>query len=162
MLEIVDYIGSDPSRFEALVQLLLAGEYRITQRGAWPLSYCIRAHPELIRKHLSHLVVKLETSDNNALIRNILRFLKDVDIPASESGQVMTVCFDLVQDPAAPAAHRAFALSILGRLAEHYPDIREEIRLCIEDQLPYAKPSFRSTARRVLASFSGGKKSRKK
>jgi hypothetical protein len=34
---IVDYIGADKDRFALLMKLFLQGEYRITQRAAWPL-----------------------------------------------------------------------------------------------------------------------------
>jgi hypothetical protein len=36
---IVHYIGADKDRFALLMKLFLQGEYRITQRAAWPLSY---------------------------------------------------------------------------------------------------------------------------
>jgi len=39
---IVSYIGADKERFAILIQLFFKGEYRITQRAAWPLSYCVR------------------------------------------------------------------------------------------------------------------------
>jgi hypothetical protein len=40
---IVAFIGADKGRFAVLIKLFFAGEYRITQRAAWPLSYCVRA-----------------------------------------------------------------------------------------------------------------------
>lgn len=46
---IVKYIGDDKTRFATLIELFFDGEYRITQRAAWPLSYCVREHPELIQ-----------------------------------------------------------------------------------------------------------------
>ncbi len=50
--KIVNYVGSNPKRFAELVEVYLKGPYRITQRSAWPLSYCIHPHPELIKPHL--------------------------------------------------------------------------------------------------------------
>ena len=47
--KIVKYIGCDRSRFAQLVKVFLSGPYRITQRAAWPLSYCVELHPELVR-----------------------------------------------------------------------------------------------------------------
>jgi hypothetical protein len=52
---IVRYIGSDKQRFTALVRLFFKSEYRITQRAAWPLSNCVRAHPELIQPYFKPL-----------------------------------------------------------------------------------------------------------
>lgn len=33
---IVRYIGADKTRFAVLIELFFKGEYRITQRAAWP------------------------------------------------------------------------------------------------------------------------------
>jgi hypothetical protein len=46
---IVKYVGGNTGRFAGLMDLFFKGEYRITQRSAWPVSYCVRAHPDLIR-----------------------------------------------------------------------------------------------------------------
>ena len=54
--KIIKYVGSSPKRFEELVDAFLNGPYRITQRSAWPLSYCIQYHPTLIKPHLKKIV----------------------------------------------------------------------------------------------------------
>jgi hypothetical protein len=41
--KVVSYIGKSPTRFKELVTLFLEGPYRLTQRAAWPLSYCVEA-----------------------------------------------------------------------------------------------------------------------
>ena len=46
--KIVAYIGSDKKKFAELMKIFFEGEYRVTQRAAWPMSYCVRKHPELI------------------------------------------------------------------------------------------------------------------
>jgi len=56
---IVRYIGKDKDRFAVLMDLFFQGEYRITQRAAWPMSYCVRAHPELIRPYFKPLLDNL-------------------------------------------------------------------------------------------------------
>lgn len=41
---IVEYIGDDTDRFAVLMQIFFAGDYRLTQRVAWPMSYCAETH----------------------------------------------------------------------------------------------------------------------
>ena len=48
--KIVAYIGNNQERFNELAALFLYDEYRVAQRAAWPLSYCVAAHPGLIKK----------------------------------------------------------------------------------------------------------------
>ena len=151
---IVAYIGKDKERFAALVKLFFRGEYRITQRAAWPLSYCVRRHPELIQPYFKPLLDNLERQDIHvAVIRNTLRLLQDVTIPKKFHGRVMSICFDFIQSPDTPIAVKAFSLTVLQHLSVEYPDIRPELRLIIGEQWERATAAFRSRARRVLKSI---------
>ncbi|HEV2478532.1 MAG TPA: hypothetical protein VGS79_02665 [Puia sp.] len=148
---IVGYIGNDKTRFAGLIELFFKGEYRITQRAAWPLSYCVREHPELIQPYFKRLLDNLGRKDiHMAVVRNTVRLLQDVEIPHRYHGRVMSTCFDFIQQPGTPIAVKAFSLTILGRLVADYPDIRSELKLIIEEQWEHATPAFRSRARKVL------------
>ena len=138
------------------MKLFLQGESRITQRAAWPLSYCVRYHPELIGPYFTRLLDNLARQDIHvAVIRNTVRLLQDVNIPKKYHGRVMGVCFDFVQAPETPIAVKAFSLSILGKLSTDYPEIRGELRLIIDDQWEHATPAFRSRARKIRQSMGG-------
>src|ERR1700704_2181243 len=92
---IVKYIGDDAKKFAVLMNLFFKGEYRITQRAAWPMSYCVRAHPELIKPYFKPLLDNLGRKDLHvAVARNTLRLLQDVTIPKKFQGRVMNACFD--------------------------------------------------------------------
>jgi hypothetical protein len=148
---IVHFIGSDKERFAVLMELFLAGEYRITQRAAWPLSYCVRQHPDLIRPYFKLLLNNLARKDvHSAVIRNTVRLLQDVTIPKKYHGQVMSACFDFIQSPETPIAVKAFSLTILEQLSKEYKDILPELKLIIEGQWDQSTPAFRSRAKKVL------------
>jgi len=148
---IVRYIGNDKLRFAVLIELFFQGEYRITQRAAWPLSYCVRAHPGLIQPYFKRLFDNLARKDIHvAVVRNTVRLLQDVDIPKRYHGRVMNTCFEFIQSPETPIAVKAFSLTILSRLAIDYPDIGSELKLIIEEQWEHASPAFRSRAKAAL------------
>jgi hypothetical protein len=149
---IVAYVGADKGRFAELIGLFFKGEYRITQRAAWPLSYCVRAHPELIQPYFKPLLDNLRRTDLPvAVVRNTMRLLQDVTIPKRHQGRVMSTCFDFIQSPETPIAVKAFSLTVLSHLAADYPDIRGELKLIIEEQWEHSTPAFRSRAKKVLA-----------
>lgn len=150
MLHITHYIGSNPKRFAELMTIFTTGPYHLTQRAAWPLSYCVEKYPELLGKHLPTLVQHLKNPAHNAVTRNILRLLQFVDIPEKEAGDIMDICFSLLTKPKEPVANKAFSLTVLANLSEHYPDIRQEILLCIADQMPRASPGFKARAKKVM------------
>jgi len=148
---VVQYIGSSQTRFAELMRLFFSGEYRITQRAAWPLSYCVKTHPEWIQPYFKELLDNLDRTDLHASVaRNTLRLLQFVDIPSSFQGRVMHTAFSLIEAARTPIAIKAFSLTILGRLSAQYPDIQGELTLLIEQQWEQATPAFRSRARKIL------------
>jgi hypothetical protein len=133
------------------MELFFKGEYRITQRSAWPVSYCVRAHPDLIRPYFKRLLDNLDRKDLHvAVTRNTLRLLQEMPIPKKFHGRVMNTCFHFIQSHEAPIAVKAFALTVLEHMGKQYPDILPEIKLIIDDQWEHSAPAFRTRAKRIL------------
>jgi hypothetical protein len=65
----------------------------------------------------------------------------------------MNICFQYLESPSETVAVKAFSLTILGKLAEKYPEIIPEIKLQVEDQLPHQTAAFRQRAKEFLRKF---------
>ena len=151
---IVRYIGEDKSRFAALVRIFLAGPYRLTQRAAWPLSYCVERHPHLVQPYLGGIIRNLSRNDiHDAVKRNTLRLLQFISMPLRWQGPLSKICFEFLSDPREPIAVRVFSMTVLGNISQKQPDLKNELRMLIEEQLPYASAGFRARARKVLESI---------
>jgi len=149
--KIADYVGFNKPRFKQLVEVYLAGPYRITQRAAWPLSLCVERHPELISPHLGRILKHAGRPDvHNAVKRNTVRLLQFIEIPARYLGPVAELCFRYLSDRKETIAVRVFSMTVLSNLVSREPGLREELKLIIEDELPYASPAFRSRGARTL------------
>jgi hypothetical protein len=149
--KIVKYVGGDKERFAELMQLFLKGEYRVTQRAAWPMSICVEKHPALITPYFKQIIPLLQKPGvHGAVVRNIVRLLQYVEIPKRYHGQIMSVCFDFIADVETAAAIKAFSLTILENLSALYPDIRPELKLIIEERWEHETPAFKVRARKIL------------
>jgi hypothetical protein len=149
--KIVRYIGSNKERFAELMKLFFAGEYRVTQRAAWPMSYCVRNHPELVKPYFKKLLDNLSKKEiHGAVVRNTVRLLQDVDIPKKFHGQLMDDCFRFIQSHETEVAIKAFSLTILHNLSKQYPEILPEIKLIIEERWEHETAAFRSRARKIM------------
>jgi len=149
--KIVEWVGNSQERFDELFRLFLTAEYRVTQRAAWPMSYCVIAHPEFIKKNFTKLISNLQKPNlHNAIKRNTMRLLQHVDIPKKLQGQVMDICFNYVASPTEAVAIKAFSLTVLSNLAAIYPEILPEIKLLVEEQLPHQTAAFKSRAKQLL------------
>jgi len=149
--KIVAYIGNDKKKFAWLMKIFLTGENRDVQRAAWPLSYCVQAHPHLVEPYFKELLNMLEKPGvHNAVQRNITRLLQTVTIPKRYQGKVMDTCFGFIESHDTPVAIKAFSLTILEKLSKDYPDILPELKLIIEERWEHETAAFRSRGRKIL------------
>ena len=149
--KIVTYVGNDPKRFAQLVEVFLSGPYRVTQRAAWPLSYCIEKHPELLHPHWKKILAFVgRPGIHDSVKRNTMRMLQFVHIPKAHQGTVANLCFAFLADVKEPVAIRVFAMTVLANLAREVPELKNELIPLIEDQLPYASAGFLSRSGKVL------------
>ena len=156
--KIIKWIGRDQKRFDELFKLFLNDEYHVVQRAAWPLSYCVINHPQLIQKHFSKLVKNLSRQNTgDSVKRNTVRLLQHIAIPKQFHGEIMSICFNYISEPQEKVAIKAFSLSILQNLCRQYPEIRQEIKTIIEDRWDYETPAFHSRARKILKELSSEK-----
>src|SRR5262245_60590642 len=151
--KIVNWVGNSQQRFDELFELFLKSEYRINQRAAWPVSYCAIAHPKFISKHFNRLIKNLQKADvGDSVKRNSVRLLQHVSIPKKFHGELMDLCFRYVSSPDEPVAIKAFSLTILQNLCKEYPEIKNEIKLIIEERWPHETAAFHSRAKKILQS----------
>lgn len=149
--KIVRWVGNNQQRFDELFRLFLTDEYRVVQRAAWPVSYCVDAHPRLIGKHWEDLMKHLKTPNlHNAVKRNSIRLMQDIDLPEKYHGEIMNICFQYLESPGEALAVKVFSMSVIASLAKYYPEIGPELKLIIEDQLPHQSPGFKSRAKQVM------------
>jgi hypothetical protein len=149
---IVAWVDNNQKRFDELFSLFANEEYRVVQRSAWPMSYCVEAHPTFIKKHFGTLLKNIKKPGiPDAVKRNTARLLQFVDIPEKYHGDVMSTCFELVQSMQEKPAVKMFCLVILEKLSNLYPEIKPELILIIETQMPYESKAFKSRGRKILA-----------
>lgn len=155
-LFIADWIGGDAARFRELMQLFLEDEYRVVQRSAWIISLAGQKHPELLAPHLPAMVARMETGGlPSAVKRNVLRVMQEITLPPELHGPVMNACFQYLEDPKEMIAIKAFSMTVLSNLALSYPDIKNEIRVLLEDLLEHdPSPGIRSRAIKVMKAIS--------
>ena len=142
-MKVVEFIGADKTRFAELIKIFFAGEYRLTQRAAWPLNYCAEQQPELIQPYLPKLLDCLNRDDvHDAVKRNIVRLLQFVEIPKKLHAKTYSLCLDLVDDPNEPVAVRVFAMTVAARIAKAEPALMNELQLIVRQYLPHSTAAF--------------------
>lgn len=149
--KIADHVGDNPERFAELMKLLLGPVYRISQRAAWPVSYCIERNPDLIKPYFNVLIKQLENDDAHVAVRrNVARLFQFVEIPKRYQGRLFDACYNLLNDADQPVAVRVFSMTVAAKLARNEPELLDELRLVATKHPSLMTAGFRSRFRRVL------------
>lgn len=149
--KICRYVGNNPGRFNDLIVIYFDGPKVVTQRAAWPVSRCIENHPELIKPHLNKMLdFTQQPGVHDAVKRGTMRCLQFVEVPKKYHGKLVQICFDFVESKSEAVAIKVFAMIVLCKIIKDEPDLKKELRIIIEDQMPYGSGAFRSRGRKVL------------
>jgi hypothetical protein len=100
-----------------------------------------------LRKLISHLK---KPDLRNAVKRNTIRLLQFISVPKPLEGVISQICFDFLQNRKEPIAVRVFSMTVLANLVEKQPGLKSELRIIIEDELPYGSAGFLSRGKKIL------------
>ena len=125
---IVQYIGENRERFAKVVYLVTGKDLILSQRASWVMGIHGEMFPNLILPHLSKLIPLLTKAVHDAVKRNILRVLQYSEIPEKHEAMLLSNCFDLLSSSDAPAAIKAFSITVIVNLAKKYPDLLQELK----------------------------------
>ena len=122
------------------------------QRASWAVGYMAEKQPTLLKPYLERMILNLNNPVHDAIMRNTMRVFRDLPtIPDDLLGLTADVCFRYVTTPSVAVAIRSFAMRILEKICRKVPELKEEVRLTIEDLMQYeTTPAFTSAARDVL------------
>lgn len=152
-LKIAAYIADDKKKFSLLMDIFLGSEYRPAQRAAWVVNFAAQKSPQLIYPYMEAVIDNMENSVHDAVRRNTLRLLQFIEIPNYLLGKAASVCFNLLQKPTEPIAVKVFSMTVLFNICKKEPELAEELKLIVKEQLPYGSTGFRNRAGKVLAAL---------
>ena len=149
-LKIAKFVGNDQERFARIMELYFDDDLRICQRSSWIVGHCAERFPELILPYLKEMIDKLEAAPHNAVRRNTVRILQDIELPEKLLGKVVDICFRLLDDPQEAIAVRVFSMGVLYNACLREPDLKDELRLVIEDHIGFGSAGFKSRGKKIL------------
>ena len=148
--KITAYIGADTERFATLMTIFLHDSYRLNQRAAWVVNFCAEAHPNLFKPYLGQLIGNLRNDVHDAVKRNTIRMFQNYDVPDEYLGELADCCFEFLASNQEPIAIKVFSMTVLANIVEKYPELKNELKLLIEDQLPYGSAGFKNRGKKIL------------
>ncbi len=151
-LRIIAYIGHDASRLEELIDCFFDKEARICQRAAWAVGLMGEKQQTLVEPYLEKILLNLKQPHHDAIRRNTMRLLNSLPtIPDAVLGLAADTAFRFLEDPSVSIAVRAFSIRVLGKICLKEPDLKDELRILLEDIMANEKaPGLLVSSRDVL------------
>lgn len=126
-------------------------DYRLSQRSALTVGDIGRRTPSMVIPYYDKMVQNLDQPRHDAVVRNTLRIFSEApEIPESLEGILYEKCFNYLTTKDSPLAVKVFGMTVLARLANKFPDLKEELVFTIEDLIPHNTVGFRARAKKLL------------
>jgi hypothetical protein len=76
-----------------------------------------------------------------------------MDIPEEYEGMAYDYGMEILLDPHAPIAVKAYSIQILQNIARKFPELKQELIQVVQDRMEFETPAFRSRGKRMLKEF---------
>lgn len=143
-------IGKNPTEFKKIIDIIYKEKAPLPHRASWLLAVINDKHPELLQPYLSKFIDTIEQFQVDGVKRNMMNVLAKHHIPGKLQGKAVDVCFRLLLSPDETVVVKTEAMQTIANITMHYPELKNELKLAIDDQLPRTTAAFHARARHIL------------
>lgn len=157
VMNVVNLIGNDETQFAVLMDMFFDKEYATRMRISWILMHVADAHPELVPPYFEKMILNLRTPKLiDAIKRNTLRVIAELDpqLPEELTGHALDICFDFLISTKEAVATKVHAMQVIYNLCKNEPELLNELKMVIEDQMDYSSAGFKSRGKKLLKAIS--------
>ncbi|WP_343632764.1 hypothetical protein [Fluviicola sp.] len=128
---------------------LLQAEKKVATRFLWMLSGIGIISPEKLHRSLPFLLEKM-SEINPAYLTAFANYWLIAGIPVENEGKAIDLSFEWLLSAETNVTIKSRAAFVLFKLCKKYPEIKNELRLCLLDQKDKYSKDFRKRADKIL------------
>ena len=147
----IQHVGFSEEKFLELLELTLYEKDPIAWRACWILDGSDEKNPGLAHKHISKIVQRLPDLASKGALRSLLRLLCRYKISEKDQGLLIDLCFGYMVSELYPVAVKVYSMQILYNHVLIYPELKEELKTVIQDQIDNNSVGFKSRGKRIIA-----------
>jgi hypothetical protein len=129
-----------------ILELTAPLPYRIS----WVIDHMVRMEAGCFEEHLHELLTKKDRMNFPGYERNLSFILSQSVIPEDIESEVLELAFFWVSDPNTKVAVKAHALYTCENFCKKYPELKDEFREILLNEIPRNSVGFTSRAKRIL------------
>ena len=122
--------------------------------ACWILNHYIDNHTFALENDLNDAVELLPKIQRSGLLRLVLRlFVITPNWKIEKLGLLLDFCINTLIDMTIPVGVKTHAMSIIDRIAESEPEIRDEVLLVVEEIYPYLSTGGKNRAGKIIKKY---------
>lgn len=150
---IANYCINNLSNLTELISIFYTEKEPLPQKASWVLATINEKQSDLLNKHLNKFIERLPSFSSNTIKRNILHILSSHKIPQNLQGKLVDTCFKYMLNTDETVAVKLYAMQCIANISIEHPELKEELKAVITDQLPKTTAAFHARAKMVLKKY---------
>jgi hypothetical protein len=136
----------------ALVDLitLIHAEKKVATRFSWMLGGIVERDPERVRPVIPYLFRQRKEILIHNFERSLAKFFALAGIPEEIEGEAVEALFQWLMDPKVLLSTRTFAMAALDKLCHKHPELKNELKIVLEELIQHNEGSLEKKARKIL------------
>lgn len=132
------------------LQTIILSEHPVAMRFSWMIGDLCEHEPRVVFPCVSYIFNNRHKIRIPNFNRSIAKMFYYAGIPPEIEGEAIDELFKWLVDAASNVTTKTYALLALSKVISRYPDLTNEFRLLVEDQLGKNSISFEKKARKIL------------
>lgn len=137
----------------SLIDFFLIQNKNITNRFLWMLSDLGQISPPDLLEVLPYLLSKRHTIKIKNIEATFANYFLLVGVPLVNESEVIDLMFKWILSKDMNVTTKSRSIVVLDNLVKKYPELKNEFRLCLEDQLEKHTKSFDKKVRHIIISM---------
>ncbi len=147
---IADLVLEGTLTLDDLMDCFFSADHQLSRKSAWALSKLADQRPDLVIPYTERMIMNLNRSVHEAIIRNTVRIWQGFRFPEELAGKVYEKSYGYLADSGMPPAIRIFAMTVCVNIAEDFPVLSEELIELISARQDQESAGFRSRAKKEV------------
>lgn len=139
----LSHLEKDSALVDAYAEFSMS-EHSFAWRAAWVIHHFSNKYPQQIQKYADKYIAILPKLERDGHIREIISTLINLELTEEQESELFDICYEFIQSNKRQSSVRAVSFKFMMRLADSYPELREEIRIIFENIKDYISPGIRN------------------
>lgn len=147
---IADIIIKEPSLLLELIDIVFQNKEPLSRRASWPLRKISDRNVKIFEPYVSDIISGLRKVESESIQRSLLALLINVKIPEEYHGEMLQYTSEILLNKGSSIAALIYSIDIFYKLSENEPDLLNELRIIMEELIPYGSAGVRSKCNKTI------------